>query len=682
MTKTTSIFLLVLWTLNLLPNLTFAGGKAPPISCMAIPALFQAFLRTHVSNPDLTSTLEDHTADQFIKRIDGSKTILLASDVEKIKPSIKRFFKNIKNPDCTDLDSIRNLLIDRTKDQLEFAKQFLGDTYKLDENVEIIIDPEKREYPKTAAEAHQKQITQMHFQISNYLMTDMKLPESRKQLVHRYELAVKRMEELSNSDVYDHLINSFAQALDPHSSYMSPEVLEDFQIQMGLSLEGIGASLSPEDGYTVIQELIPGGAASRSKLLEAKDKIIAVGQGNSGPMENVIDMDLRDVVQKIRGKAGSTVRLTILRTGKEVERFNVSLVRSKVNLEDDAAKIDYFDKKIDGKKVKFARIDLPSFYGDNTLKERSCSHDIAKLLAEAKKKKVAGIVLDFSQNGGGRLEEAVRIAGLFIKKGNVVATKDSRGEIIKLDDTDPSIQYNGPLVVLTSRGSASASEIVAGALQDYGRAVIIGSDHTFGKGSVQAVLPLQNDFGAIKVTTGLFYIPGGNSTQHKGVNADVMIPSLYATDDLGEKFLDYSLKPDAITPFVSKEAYSTIGEALLKNAVEKVGDLNKLIAAANDKDSEWVPVTKEEISRLRENSKKRIDASKEFSEIQKELKETMDKKGVVKLADMRKKETDRKKKDGDKKKSPKQLAKEKSQPLINEAIDIVADLYQLRTSHK
>jgi carboxyl-terminal processing protease len=532
-------------------SVTFARPGAPEIQCMAVPALMQAFLRTHVTNPTASSDLNTKIASQFVKRVDPSKTILLQSDVDNIQPSVIRFMENQRDPDCSDIDAVKALLITRSQDQLTYAKAVLVDNYKLVETAEIVLDPEKRQFPKTAAEAKDRQLTQIHFQISNYLMTDMKLPETRKQLVHRYELAVKRMQELSSSDLYDYLVNAMALALDPHSSYLSPEAMEDFQINMRLSLEGIGASLSPEDGYTVIQELIPGGAAARSKLLQPKDKIIAVGQNADGTREHVLDLDLRDVVRKIRGKAGTTVRLSILRTGKEAERFNINLVRSKVNLEDDAAKIEYYDRKVDGKIKKFARLELPSFYGDNTLQERSCSKDVAKLLEAAKKKKIDGLILDLSQNGGGRLEEAVRIAGLFIRKGNIVATKDSRKEVQTLDDTDAKVQYSGPLVVLISRLSASASEIVAGALQDYKRAVIFGADHTFGKGSVQAVLDLQNNFGAIKVTTGIFYIPGGNSTQHRGVVSDVTVPNIYSTDDLGEKYLDYSLKPDAIASFLS-----------------------------------------------------------------------------------------------------------------------------------
>jgi carboxyl-terminal processing protease len=261
--------------------------------------------------------------------------------------------------------------------------------------------------------------------------------------------------------------------------------------------------------------------------------------------------------------------------------------------------------------MKLARIELPGFYGGQKRTDRTSYKDVAAAVEKANKAGAEGIMFDLSMNSGGLLDEAVRIGGLFINRGNIVATKDSEGEVQMLDDIDSRVQFNGPMIVLISRLSASASEIVAGALQDYKRAVIVGGDHTYGKGSVQAVLPLQNDFGIIKVTTGLFFIPGGNSTQHRGVTSDVSFPSPFSTSDIGEKFLDYSLKPDSIRPFLSPEA---------------------------NEDNQWTPVSKAE----------RVGKSKEFAEITKELKETEEKKGVIKLADMRKKESEGKKKDKNK----------------------------------
>jgi carboxyl-terminal processing protease len=637
-------------------TLPIARAEESGLVCALVPVLTESFLKTHVAIKNASSEVYDHTADQMIKRIDPSKVILLQSDVDELRPKVLKFLKTMKTaPDCSDIEAIKPLLVKRAQAQLAYAKEALGPKYKLDETVELVLDPEKREFAKNEEESRKRQLVQIHFQISNYLMTDMKLPKAKEQLIHRYELTVKRMEEMKNSDIYDYTVNAFAAALDPHSNYMSPEATEDFQINMRLSLEGIGASLSNEDGYTVIQELIPGGAASKSNQLLPKDKIIAVGQGKAGTSENVIDMDLKDVVRRIRGKAGTSVRLTILREKPEVQRLNVTLVRSKVQLEDDAAKVEMTERVVNGKKMKLARIELPGFYGGQKRTDRTSYKDVAAAVDKANKAGAEGILFDLSMNSGGLLDEAVRIGGLFINRGNIVATKDSEGEVQMLDDIDSRVQFNGPMVVLISRLSASASEIVAGALQDYKRAVIVGGDHTYGKGSVQAVLPLQNDFGIIKVTTGLFFIPGGNSTQHRGVTSDVSFPSPFSTSDIGEKFLDYSLKPDSIRPFLSPES---------------------------NEDNQWTPVSKAEIEKLRLLSADRVGKSKEFAEITKELKETEEKKGVIKLADMRKKEGESKKKNKDK--APKLVAKERNKPQIDEAFSILADFVNMRKmgSHK
>jgi carboxyl-terminal processing protease len=661
--------LLTLLSLLLTLHSEIAHAEDPGLVCGMIPTLTQFLLRYHVSIHKESDELDQKAVDQMVKHLDPSKVLLLQSDIDEIKPKIARFLKTMReSPDCTEMDKLKDLLVKRSREQLEFAKKSLGDSYKLDENVELQLDPEKREFPKTIEESQKRQMVQIHFQISNYLLAFMETPENLKmkkgaikeqplpkdlkkakeQLIHRYELSVKRMEELKKSEIYNYVVNSFAGAMDPHSNYLSPDDTEDFKINMNLSLEGIGASLSPEDGYTVIQELIPGGAAIKSGKLQPKDKIIAVSKSD-GSMENVIDMDLKDVVHRIRGKAGSTVKLTILREKPDVSRFTIALVRSKVQLEDEAAKVEFYDRKVDGKKVKLARIELPGFYGGQGRNARTSYKDMAAAVEKAVKGGAEGIVLDLSANSGGLLEEAVRIAGLFIERGNVVATKDSSGEVQMLDDIDSRVQFAGPLLVMISRLSASASEIVAGALQDYKRAIIVGGDRTYGKGSVQAVIPLQNDFGIVKVTTGLFFIPGGNSTQHRGVTADISYPNPYSSSDIGENHLDNSLPPDSIPTFLSPEA---------------------------NENHSWAPVSKAEIDHLKELSKDRVAKNKDFAEVAKELQEAESHKGLIRLSDMRKKEGDQKKKD--KGKAPKQIVKEKNKLQIDEAMNILADYVNLR----
>jgi len=432
------------------------------------------------------------------------------------------------------------------------------------------------------------------------------MAKARKKLIHRQELVTQRARELTEDDVYADFLDAFARALDPHSNYLPMEVFEDFRIGMELSLEGIGVKLSYRDGYSVVEEIIPGGAAARLDELEPRDKIIAVAQ-DGGEFVDVIDMDLRDVVRKIRGKRGTTVHLTILRDEKE--RIDVSIVRDKINLESQAASLRIEPVEVGDKEFKLALIELPSFYGDKNPAKRQSSRDIRKLLREAKKAEVDGVVFDLSRNGGGLLENAVEIAGLFVARGGVVAVKDTYGKLQVMHDPDDSIVYDGPLVVMTSRVSASASEIVAGAMKDYKRAVLIGDDHTFGKGTVQSMVQLPPGLGALKVTTQLFFRPGGVSTQHEGVASDVLIPATFNVDDFGEKYQPYSLEAQQVAPFVEIESQGG-GTAA------------------------WPPITEALLSELSQRSAARIESSEEFQKFEENLAEARSRGGIVHVKDI------------------------------------------------
>ena len=326
-------------------------------------------------------------------------------------------------------------------------------------------------------------------------------------MIQRYERRLKQLIDVPPAEINATFLDSFAASLDPHSNYLSADVLEDFKISMTLSLEGIGVALAERDGYAVAERIIPGGAADRQKGLKPKDKIIAVSQADGKPVD-IIDMPLRDAVALIRGKKGTKVGLTVLRQGEKTERFQVEIMRDTIDLEDQAAKLHFETREVDGKPLKLAVLDLPSFYGDADPTNRQCTDDVAKLLAQVKQEKADGLLLDLSRNGGGLLQHAVEISGFFVRKGEVVAIENGHGQKQVLRDPDGSILYAGPMVVLISRASASAAEIVAGALKDYQRAVIVGDDHTFGKGTVQTVSTLPPGEGALKITTGLFFRPG------------------------------------------------------------------------------------------------------------------------------------------------------------------------------
>jgi carboxyl-terminal processing protease len=453
----------------------------------------------------------------------------------------------------------------------------------------------------------------VQFQMSNYLSTDISVDEAKDKLVHRYELSVKRAEEFDTEDVYSLFLDAFASALDPHSNYMSDENNEDFKIQMGLSLIGIGVGLSSRDGYSVVEKVIPGGAADKVGQLLPKDKVIAVAQDGEDPVD-VIDMDLRKVVRLIRGKRHTIVHLTILRQNPTTERFVVSIERDKINLEEQAAKLTFETVEIDGKEEKLAIIDLPSFYGGRDPMERKSSTDLRILLRQAEEANAAGLLLDLSRNGGGLLDTARDIAGFFIREGGVVAVKDEYGKVQVMNDDDPRILFGGPMIVLTSRISASASEIVAGAMKDYHRAILVGDDHTFGKGTVQTLVPLPPGLGALKVTTALFFRPGGDSTQHSGVASDIVVPSPFNSDDFGESTQPYALESAKIKPFLAATAN-----------IDESGPTPRDF---------YEPVTAEIVTQLAQLSAERVAASEEFAEVQRKLGESAERGGIIRLSEI------------------------------------------------
>ncbi len=647
-------------------NKAIAQGvsQAPPaLDCRFVYPIQMLYLSQHIKTNQFDAELEKRVIDQYIKHLDPTKIYLLQSDVATIETKLKNHFEKIKNRDCGFLDEIQKMFVDRVKSRAEFAKTFLGKKYKFDKKVEFVFDPQKKLFPKTDTEADAFLANYIHFQISNYLATDIKIPEAKTNVIKTWDRAIKRSTEVKKDEVISNYLDAFGGALDPHSSFFSRDGNEDFRIQMGLSLEGIGATLSSQDGFTVVEALVPGGAAAKSGLIQPKDKILAVGQGpagSKGPMENVIEMDLRDVVKKIRGKKGTPVRLLILRQKSEGKsRLEVSLIREKINLKDEAAQIHYIDREADGVKRKIAVLNLPAFYADARRGGRSSAADMKKLLAEAKTKKAEGLVLDFSTNGGGSLDDAVKIAGLFFKTGNVVkqsSREEGKNEIV-LKDVDAQVDWSGPLVILTSRISASASEIVAGTLKDYKRALIVGGDHTFGKGSVQSVLdipPQSGEMGAVKITIGMFFIAGGNSTQHRGVEGDVILPSPYNIDEIGEKSLDYSLPPKQIPAFLSADAY-----------VREGADAWKEIKP------EWIKV-------LAQKSKERVDKNEEFKKIITDLEKTKTKGKLIRVGDADKEKEKKEKIKASKMADETEREKEYlKRPEIVEASNILMDLIKI-----
>jgi carboxyl-terminal processing protease len=643
-----------------------SDGRAAPLSCDKIPKFIERYLDQHIRYHTRTPELEQRTIDVFIRSFDPSQSALLESEVEDLRIRLSSLFTRVGNGDCSVLENVRELFANRQQEIAKFVMEFISaEDYQIDTTVELMIDAKKRGYPKTVADRDALTRSLVHFQMSNYVNDATTLEEAKALLEHRYELRTKRIAEIDSVDLYSNFLDAFATSLDPHSNYFSADTYEDFRISMSLSLIGIGVALSERDGFSVVERIIPGGSAASLDVLRPNDKIIEVAQGDNAPI-NIIDMPLRDAVSLIRGEKGTEVRLTILRQTDATERFTVSIVREEINLEDQAAKLRFELREVGGETLNLAILDLPSFYGDSDPSKRQCTDDVARLLRDVNLAHADGLVLDLSRNGGGLLTHAVTVSGFFLRKGEIVKVQNARGQQEVLSDQDESILYTGPLVVHTSRVSASAAEILAGALKDYKRAVITGDDHTFGKGTVQTVSSLAPGLGALKITTAMFYRPGGKSTQHGGVEADVVIPSMLSGDDFGEKHQPYSISGSEIAPFQSSYAIANAGT------------------------DRWSVISKGIVEKLAQESKQRIDASSDFAEVYRSLKENEENAGVIRLAEMlkRREEADDKSDAdepsadaGDDAGETTEVAEDDSEisPQLEEATNVLVDLIAMNT---
>ncbi len=493
-------------------------------------------------------------------------------------------------------------------------------------------------------------------------------------LKKRYQNFQKNVLQYKSEDVFQLIMNSYTEALDPHTNYLSPITSDNFKIDMSLSLEGIGAQLQQDDDYTKVNEIIPGGPAFKSNLLHRNDKIIGVGQDDDGEMVDVIGWRITDVVQLIRGPKGSTVRLQILETedGAGALPKEIKIVRDKVKLEEQSAKKDVIDIKDGNKSYKIGVISIPKFYADFDAQQKgvkdfkSTTRDVKNLIAELKKEEVDGIIIDLRNNGGGALNEAIDLTGLFIKDGPVVQVKSADGKIDVGDDPDPEIVYSGPLAVLVNRFSASASEIFTGAIQDYGRGIVVG-EQTYGKGTVQnlidlnRVIPNQKEkLGQLKLTIAKYYRINGGSTQNKGVVPDIEFPSAFDAKDFGESSEPSALPWDQINPTNYKK-YNNISELipeLLKKHKERF-----------DKSPEY-DYLKEDIEEYREARDKQFVSLNE--EVRKKEKNELEEKRFQRENERRKLQGLTLLKKGEK---PSEDA-EKNDAILNETGHILADLIQ------
>jgi carboxyl-terminal processing protease len=591
--------------------LAVSPGRAAEqaLTCTLLPKFLTAYLQHHVLYHQLDLELEGRTIDTYLRRQDPSRSLLTEPEAEALKTSLGGLFVALEAGDCTRIHELHQTMIGHHRAAELFVRETVHKPdFEIDETLELVIDPDERGQPKSAEERDALNRKLIHFQLSNYVSAGTPLDEAKDLLIHRYELRSERYADLDPEDLYVGVLDAYAISLDPHSNYLSAEMLEDFKISMSLSLEGIGVALSERDGYAVAERIIPGGAADRHAVLQPKDKIIAVSEGTQEAV-SIIDMPLREAVALIRGRKGTDVGLTVLRQGEKTERFVVTITRDTIDLAEQAAKLRFEERKIGDETLKLAVIELPSFYGDSGSAARQCTNDMERLLNEAREAGADGLVLDLSRNGGGLLEHAVRISGFFLRTGEVVRIENSRGQAQGLWDRDGTVLWSGPMVVHTSRVSASASEILAGALRDYGRAVITGDDHTFGKGTVQTVSTQREGLGALKITTALFFRPGGRSTQNDGVASHVVIPSLFSREDFGERSHDYALPGQAVEPFISN-------------------------TANGPDEGQWTPITPEILETLAGLSQARVAENPEFTEVREKLEEARASNGVVKIADI------------------------------------------------
>jgi carboxyl-terminal processing protease len=446
----------------------------------------------------------------------------------------------------------------RVDERVAKIKELLKQPIDFKSNATVELSRQKSPWPKNVAEADQLWRGRITNELLQEHLSEHPIDSPAQVVSRRYDRLDKNVHEQDKDEQMKLYLDALAQAYDPHSEYLSKADMKNFSINMGLSLVGIGAMLRSEDGYAKIESLVPGGPAQTDGRIKVGDKITAVAQGPADYVD-VREMRLDKVVEMIRGKKGTRVRLLMIPSDATdpSRRKNVELVRDEIKLKDQEARADIIIKNDEnGAPIKLGWLTLPSFYADMDKHQKSTTRDVLALLKRLKKENIAGLVVDLRKNGGGSLEEALSLTGLFLKSGPIVQTKDYNGTIRVSSDPDSGIAYSGPLIVLTSRQSASASEIFAAALQDYGRAVVVGDKSTFGKGTVQTILPIgrfasllgshSDEDGALKLTIQKFYRVAGGSTQLHGVTSDIVLPSLSDLPEFGESALKNALPYDEV----------------------------------------------------------------------------------------------------------------------------------------
>ena len=516
--------------------------------------------RYHYKKFDLNDSLSSIILDRFINSLDNGKNYFLKSDIDLFEKYRNKLDDDIKSGDISPFYEIFNVFLSRMVERVNYINTLLDTEFDYTKDEKFLVNRDKAVWQKNEEGMNDLWRKRIKNDALGLKLNGKDWEAIQSNLKKRYENYSRILDQYNSEDVFQLAMNSFTEAIDPHTNYLSPITSDNFKIDMSLSLEGIGARLQSDDGYTKIVEIIPGGPAFKSEKLHVDDRIVAVAQGDSEEFVDVVGWRITDVVQLIRGPKGTKVRLQIIGAGKTLNSIpkEIALIRDKIKLEDQSAQSSVIDIINGGESYKMGVITIPKFYidfdaernGDKNYK--STSRDIKNLLVDLEKKNIDGLIIDLRNDGGGSLEEAIKVTGLFIKDGPVVQVRNANGQIMVDKDLDPDIVYSGPMAVLVNRYSASASEIFSGAIQNYGRGLIIG-ENTYGKGTVQNLIDLNrisssNKFklGQVKLTIAKFYRIDGSSTQKVGVIPDIVFPSPIDQKDFGESSEPSALPWDKI----------------------------------------------------------------------------------------------------------------------------------------
>ncbi len=645
-------------------------------SAMQLVSMF--IERYHYSPKAIDDSLSAWIYKDYLKSLDYQKMYFLQSDIDEFDKYKFVLDQNIGTGNLLPPFDMFNRYKERLNERIKFVLSVLQKPLDLTKNDEINLDREKAYFAKTEAELNDLWVKRVKFDVIGLILGGKEEKDAREVLEKRYKNLHKAVLQYKADDVFQIFMSSVMESIDPHSSYMSPKNSQDFNINMSQSLEGIGATLTSENDYVTIVRVVPGGPASKSGLLDDGDRIIAVAQGDDGEMIDIVGWRTDDAVQLIRGAKGTVVRLSILKKkdGANAIPKEIRLVREKIKIEEQSAKKKIIEINDEGKQYKIGVIDVPSFYLDFEGKRKgekdfkSTSNDVKKIIDTLKSEGVSGIVMDLRNNGGGSLIEAIELTGLFISTGAVVQVKEADGNVKVNKDTDPFIAWDGPMAVLINSGSASASEIFAGAIQDYGRGIILG-EQSFGKGTVQNLIDLDKvsggeKLGQLTLTIAKFYRISGGSNQHKGVIPDILFPSAFDPSETGESSYPTALPWDKINATVY-QAFSGLSD--------KINDLSVKHDARTVKNGEYQYFIKDlEKSKAHRGKKvfslnleKRKSEQEEIKKEEEARKKDRANKGLIELD-----------KDG-------KVVKEKlvvEDPLLEESGHILANLIEVLDSGK